>query len=70
MQKLSMLTKARTLDGGYYTARQLPILKESGIWTIDAVKHADPRTANASCNFRKCFIVQPKVDIGERYLLL
>jgi hypothetical protein len=42
MQKLSMLTKARTLDGGYYTARQLPILKESGIWTIDAVKHADP----------------------------
>lgn len=41
MQKLSTLTSARTLDGTYYTARQLPILKESGISTIDASKHDD-----------------------------
>jgi len=44
MQKLSMLTKARTLDGGYYTARQLPILKESGIWTIDALCIRRPKS--------------------------
>ena len=41
MQKLSTLTEAKTLDGGYYTARQLPMLRESGIATIDTVKYFD-----------------------------
>jgi len=42
MVKVSTLTSARTLDGTHYTARQLPILRESGISTIDASRHADP----------------------------
>jgi MFS family permease len=41
MVELSTFTSARTLDGTYYTARQIPILKESGIATIDASKHND-----------------------------
>lgn len=42
MQKLSTLTQARTLDGSYYTARTLPVLRESGIATIDSIKYLDP----------------------------
>ena len=42
MQKLSTLTQAQTLDGSYYTGRRLPILRESGIATIDAIKYIDP----------------------------
>ncbi|MFC2063308.1 hypothetical protein ACFLS8_05145 [Chloroflexota bacterium] len=41
MAKLSTLTRARTLDGTNYTARQLPVLRESGIATIDASRHID-----------------------------
>ncbi|RLI14517.1 MAG: hypothetical protein DRO43_03795 [Candidatus Hecatellales archaeon] len=40
--KLSILTKAPTLDGTYYTARTLPVLRESGIATIDAIKFWQP----------------------------
>jgi hypothetical protein len=42
VQKLSTLTQANTLDGGYYTARTLPILRESGIAMIDTIKYFDP----------------------------
>jgi hypothetical protein len=42
MQKLSTLTRARSVDGSYYTARTLSILRESGIATIDAIKYFDP----------------------------
>ena len=41
-QKLSTLTEARSLDGTYYTARTLPVLRESGIASIDASKYFDP----------------------------
>jgi hypothetical protein len=40
--KLSILTKAPTLDGTYFTARTLPILRESGIATVDAIKFWQP----------------------------
>ena len=43
MQKLSALTQARNLDGSYYTARTLPVLKESGIATLDCIKYFDPK---------------------------
>jgi hypothetical protein len=42
MEKLSTLTQARNLDGSYYTGRELPVLRESGIATIDGVKFFDP----------------------------
>ena len=41
MQRLSTLTDGRTLDGGYYTARELPVLRKSGIPALDAAKHFD-----------------------------
>jgi len=37
--KLNLLTKAPTLDGGYNSARQDPIMAKSGVENIDASKH-------------------------------
>ena len=34
-----MVSHARTLDGGYNTARRLPVLAESGVENIDSAKH-------------------------------
>lgn len=41
-EKLSSLTHSSSLDGGYFTARTLPVLTESGIGMIDTIKHIDP----------------------------
>jgi hypothetical protein len=41
-EKLSTQTSARSLDGTYYTARTLPVLRESGIASLDASKYFDP----------------------------
>jgi hypothetical protein len=38
MQKLSILTNATTVDGYYFLARTIPILKDSGISTLDSAK--------------------------------
>jgi len=37
--RLNLLTSAPTLDGGYNSARQDPLLAESGVENIDASKH-------------------------------
>jgi hypothetical protein len=42
VEKISAMTKSSSLDGGYYTARTLPVLTESGIGTIDSIKYVDP----------------------------
>jgi hypothetical protein len=42
-EKLSTITKSSSLDGGYYTARSLPILTKSGIGMIDSSKYLDPQ---------------------------
>jgi hypothetical protein len=48
-QKLSALSSAQSIDGTYYTARMLPILRESGIATLDSSRYFDPQlnTLNA-----------------------
>jgi hypothetical protein len=39
LARLSLTVNATTLDGVYYTGRLLPVLRESGIGTIDASKY-------------------------------
>jgi hypothetical protein len=42
-QRLAVKTKSSSLDGGYFTARTLPILTQSGIGMIDTCKFVDPQ---------------------------
>ena len=41
MQKLSVMTNATTVDGYYFLARTIPILRDSGISTLDSAKFFD-----------------------------
>jgi len=40
LARLSMMVNATTLDGTYYTARTLPVLRDSGLGTIDSAKYS------------------------------
>jgi hypothetical protein len=42
-QRLAVKTKSSSLDGGYFTARTLPILTQSGIGMLDTSKFVDPQ---------------------------